>query len=46
VSPRNLSSNAQGQSIGAITGALNRNIPTPRGARWHVSSVMNLLARA
>jgi len=35
------------QSIGAITAALNkRKIPTPRGARWHVSSVMNLLARA
>ena len=35
------------QSIGAITIALNeRKIPTVRGARWHVSSVMNLLARA
>ena len=35
------------QSIGAITAALNkRKIPTPRGARWHASSVMNLLARA
>jgi len=35
------------QSIGAIAIALNeRKIPTPRGARWHVSSVMNLLARA
>ena len=34
-------------SIGAITAALNgRKIPSPRGARWHVSSVMNLLARA
>ena len=35
------------QSIGAITTALNeRKVPTPRGSRWHVSSVMNLLARA
>ena len=35
------------QTIGAITAALNqRKIPSPRGARWHVSSVMNLLARA
>jgi hypothetical protein len=35
------------QSIGAITIALNeRKIPTARGARWHVSSVMNLLERA
>jgi hypothetical protein len=35
------------QSIGAITVALNeRKVPTSRGARWHVSSVMNLLARA
>jgi DNA invertase Pin-like site-specific DNA recombinase len=35
------------QRIGAITAALNeRKIPTARGARWHVSSVMNLLARA
>ena len=34
-------------SIGAITVALNeRKILTPRGSRWHVSSVMNLLARA
>jgi DNA invertase Pin-like site-specific DNA recombinase len=34
-------------TIGAITSSLNeRKIPTPRGARWHVSSVMNLLARA
>jgi hypothetical protein len=34
-------------SIGAITMALNeRRVPTPRGARWHVSSVANLLARA
>jgi hypothetical protein len=33
--------------VGAITHALNdRKIPTPRGAKWHVSSVMNLLARA
>jgi len=30
----------------AIATALNdRKIPTPRGARWHVSSVMNFLAR-
>src|SRR4051812_14872576 len=35
------------KSIGAITLALNeRRIPTPRGARWHVSTVANLLARA
>ena len=35
------------QSIGAIMTALNeRKIPTPRGSRWHVSSVMNLLVRA
>jgi len=35
------------QSIGAITTALNeRKIPSARGSRWHVSSVMNLLARA
>jgi DNA invertase Pin-like site-specific DNA recombinase len=35
------------QSIGAISVALNeRRIPTPRGARWHVSNVANLLARA
>jgi DNA invertase Pin-like site-specific DNA recombinase len=35
------------QSLAAITVALNdRKIPTARGARWHVSSVMNLLARA
>jgi len=34
-------------SIGGITTALNdRRVPTPRGARWHVSSVANLLARA
>ena len=34
-------------SVGAITQILNeRKIPTARGARWHVSSVMNLLARA
>jgi DNA invertase Pin-like site-specific DNA recombinase len=34
------------ESIGAITMALNeRRVPTPRGARWHVSSVANLLAR-
>jgi hypothetical protein len=35
------------QSIGAITTALNaRKIPSARGTGWHVSSVMNLLARA
>jgi DNA invertase Pin-like site-specific DNA recombinase len=34
-------------TIGAVTRLLNeRKIPTPRGARWHVSSVANLLARA
>ena len=34
-------------TIGAITRSLNeRKIPTPRGSRWHVSSVANLLARA
>jgi len=34
-------------TLAAIATALNnRKIPTPRGARWHVSSVMNLLARA
>jgi DNA invertase Pin-like site-specific DNA recombinase len=34
-------------TIGAITRALNdRKIPTPRGSRWHVSSVANLLVRA
>ena len=34
-------------SIGAITRSLNeRKILTPRGSRWHVSSVANLLARA
>jgi DNA invertase Pin-like site-specific DNA recombinase len=34
-------------TIGAITRALNeRGIRTARGARWHVSSVSNLLARA
>ena len=34
------------QTIGAITQALNdRKIPTALGARWHASSVMNLLAR-
>src|ERR1043166_485901 len=34
-------------TIGAITRSLNeRKIPTKRGARWHVSSVANLLARA
>jgi DNA invertase Pin-like site-specific DNA recombinase len=34
-------------TLAAITCALNeRRIPTARGARWHVSSVSNLLARA
>src|SRR6185436_15543859 len=34
-------------TIGGVTRALNeRKIPTPRGSRWHVSSVANLLARA
>ena len=34
-------------TIGAVTRALNeRKIPVARGARWHVSSVANLLARA
>ena len=34
-------------TIGSITRAFNeRQIPTPRGAKWHVSSVANLLARA
>ena len=34
-------------TIGAIMRSLNaRKIPTPRGSRWHVSSVANLLARA
>jgi DNA invertase Pin-like site-specific DNA recombinase len=34
-------------TIGAVTRALNeRKIPVPRGARWHVSSAANLLARA
>ena len=33
-------------TLAAITAALNeRRVPTPRGARWHVSSVANLLAR-
>jgi DNA invertase Pin-like site-specific DNA recombinase len=34
-------------TIGAVTRALNeRKISVPRGERWHVSSVANLLARA
>jgi DNA invertase Pin-like site-specific DNA recombinase len=34
-------------TIGAMTRSLNnRKIQTPRGARWHVSTVANLLARA
>jgi DNA invertase Pin-like site-specific DNA recombinase len=34
-------------TIGSITRAFNeRKIPTQRGARWHVSSVANLVARA
>jgi len=33
-------------TIGAIARSLNdRKIPTPRGSRWHVSTVANLLAR-
>jgi DNA invertase Pin-like site-specific DNA recombinase len=38
---------AQGvTSLAAIAGALNeRRIDTPRGGRWHASSVRNLLAR-
>jgi DNA invertase Pin-like site-specific DNA recombinase len=39
---------AQGTiTIGAMTRSLNeRRVPTPRGSRWHVSTVANLLARA
>jgi DNA invertase Pin-like site-specific DNA recombinase len=34
-------------TLAAITTALNdRRIPTPRGTRWHVSTVANLIARA
>ena len=34
-------------TIGAITRSLNgRKIPTPRGSRWHPSTVANLLVRA
>jgi len=34
-------------TIGAVTRSLNgRKIPTPRGSRWHVSTVANLLVRA
>jgi DNA invertase Pin-like site-specific DNA recombinase len=34
-------------TLAAITTSLNnRRIPTSRGARWHISSVANLLARA
>jgi len=34
-------------TIGAITRSLNqRRVRTPRGSRWHVSSVANLLTRA
>ena len=33
-------------TLAAIATALNdRKVPTPRSAKWHVSSVMNLLAR-
>jgi DNA invertase Pin-like site-specific DNA recombinase len=33
-------------TLAAITCAFNdRRIPTPRGARWHVSSIANLVAR-
>jgi len=34
-------------TLAAITTAFNeRRVPTPRGRRWHVSSVANLIARA
>lgn len=34
-------------TIGAVTRSLTeRKIPTARGARWHMSSVANLLTRA
>jgi DNA invertase Pin-like site-specific DNA recombinase len=34
-------------TIGAITSSLNaRRVLTPRGSRWHISAVANLLARA
>jgi len=34
-------------TLAAIPPALNdRRVPTPRGARWHMSTVANLLARA
>ena len=34
------------KGFGAIASALNeRNIPTARSSRWHVSSVANLVAR-
>ena len=34
-------------TLAAITTALNdRKVPTARGARWHISSAANLLARA
>ena len=37
---------AGAKGFGAIASALNeRNIPTARGSRWHVSSVANLVAR-
>lgn len=37
---------AGAMSIGATTEALNRRgIRSPRGGKWHVSSVSNLLAR-
>jgi DNA invertase Pin-like site-specific DNA recombinase len=39
--------NEGAMTLAAISFALNeRRVPTPRGARWHVSSVANLLARA
>jgi hypothetical protein len=38
---------AGAKGFGAIASALNeRNIPTPRGARWHVSSLPIFLAHA
>ena len=39
--------NEGAMSLAAISNALTeRKIPTPRGARWHVSTVATLLARA
>ena len=34
-------------TIGAMTRSLNeRRVLTPRGCRWHISAVANLLSRA